>query len=206
MAQPPLPLFGASVFHVEAGRRRAGLGVPVAGPLQRVGHFLGHVGLVVLGQHFGGAERAVRLQRAQRHHALPFAEQIGQDAGIADRDGGGAIGDAEAHRRACALADMLDAAGLDQPAEPEGAAVMRRLGGQVGGGEEEHHVVAERRQHQRRGGTQAEAAGKKQNKAAVLAGHQRFALGSMAASRRRARPMRDQASTENTVPTSTASA
>ena len=48
--------------------------------LQRVGHLLGHVILIMLGEHGIGLENAAAIERPFRHHALPFAEQVGQDA------------------------------------------------------------------------------------------------------------------------------
>ena len=71
---------------------------PVALLLQRVGDFLRHVVLVVLGQHGVGLEPAAGLERAFGDHALPFAEQVRQDALIADRDSAVAVGHLEAHR------------------------------------------------------------------------------------------------------------
>ena len=72
---------------------------PVALLLQRVDHLLRHVFFVVLGQHGIGLEPAAGLERALRDHALPFAEQVRQDALIADRDGAVAVGHFEAHRK-----------------------------------------------------------------------------------------------------------
>ena len=52
--------------------------------LERLGHFRRHVFLIVLGEDFIGDERAV-LHAAVRHHALPVAEQVRQDARIFHR-------------------------------------------------------------------------------------------------------------------------
>jgi hypothetical protein len=92
--------------------------------LDRVGGLGRHVVLVVLGQHFLRAEDAVAFELALRDHAFAFLEQVGQDAAVFDRDHLGGVGDREAHRHAVGLA--LDAAGLDQAAQAEGA-VLRRL-------------------------------------------------------------------------------
>ena len=48
------------------------------GTLQRVGHILRHIRLIMLGQHFLRLETMVGLQRAECHHALPLAKQIRQ--------------------------------------------------------------------------------------------------------------------------------
>src|ERR1043166_5087620 len=47
---------GNRVFAPRAGEAVAALGLPVALLLERVRHFLGHVGLVVLGEHAVGLE------------------------------------------------------------------------------------------------------------------------------------------------------
>ena len=54
--------------------------LPDALGLQAVGHFLRHVGLVVLGQHAVGDEHAVRPEAAFGDDALLLAEQVRQDA------------------------------------------------------------------------------------------------------------------------------
>ena len=56
--------------------------------LQRVDHFLGHVALVMLGEHRIGVERAIGGERAFGHHPLPLAEEVGKDAGEGDRHRG----------------------------------------------------------------------------------------------------------------------
>jgi len=45
-----------------------------------------HVVLVVLGQHFAGGEEAVVAELALGDDAFPFAEEIGQDARVGDRN------------------------------------------------------------------------------------------------------------------------
>lgn len=74
--------------------------------LQPVGNFLRHVVLVVFGKHAVGHETVGRgIEHAFGHHALPFAEEIGQDAGIADRHSRFAVRHREAHRAALAALD-----------------------------------------------------------------------------------------------------
>ena len=68
-------------LQVDAPARHASLRL-----LDRVGGFGRHVVLVVLGQHFGGVEHAVGAELALRDHAFAFLEQVGQDAGVGDRD------------------------------------------------------------------------------------------------------------------------
>ena len=53
--------------------------------LQAVGKFFRHVVLIMLGQNRVGDERAVGLDDAFRHHALAFAEKIGQLPGVTAR-------------------------------------------------------------------------------------------------------------------------
>jgi predicted hotdog family 3-hydroxylacyl-ACP dehydratase len=74
------------------------------GGLQGVGDLRRHVGLVMLGQHLLGIEHAVVADAALGHHALTLAEQVGQDAGVADRYRGGVVGDIETHREPVRLA------------------------------------------------------------------------------------------------------
>ena len=60
----------------------------------RVGDFLGHVGLVVLGQNLGRDELTV-LQRPSGDDALTFTEQVRKNAGVFDRQLLEAVGDDE---------------------------------------------------------------------------------------------------------------
>ena len=57
-----------------AGEAIAAFRLPVSLLLERVGHFLRHVGFVVLGEHGFGLERAARLERTFGHDALPFTK------------------------------------------------------------------------------------------------------------------------------------
>ena len=54
--------------------------LPMALFLQGVGDVLGHIGLVMLGQHGVGLEDAGSIERTFGHDALPFAEQIRQNS------------------------------------------------------------------------------------------------------------------------------
>ena len=100
----------------------------------------------MLGQHFGGLEGAV-LHRAQRDHALAFAEQRRQHAIEGDRHGTFLVGHREMHHGAGAA---LDAALLHQAAQPERDAVGHRLGRHVGGAAEIKDVFLESADHQPR--------------------------------------------------------
>ena len=97
--------------------------------LQGVGDLLRHVGLVVLGEHAVGLERAGRLERAFGHHALPFAEQIGQQTLIGDRERVLAVGHVEADVEVLAA---HDAARRDQSADAHAHARLELLLDHVG--------------------------------------------------------------------------
>ena len=113
--------------------------------LQRVGDFLRHVGLVMLGKHGVSLEHTGGIERALGDDALPFAEQIRQDALIGDRQLGAAIRNLERHREIVAA---LQRARLDQAAEPEALARADMLLGHHGRRREEHDGIAQRIQHQ----------------------------------------------------------
>src|ERR1700724_1742964 len=66
--------------------------LPVARAFQGVGDLLGHVVLVVLGEHAIGLERAGWPDHPFGDHALSLAEQIRQEALIGDRYGILAVG------------------------------------------------------------------------------------------------------------------
>ena len=51
-----------------------------------VGYVLGHVSLVVFGEHGIGMKDARSLHRALGHDALSFTEEIRQQSGVADLD------------------------------------------------------------------------------------------------------------------------
>ena len=121
--------------------------LPVALLLQRVGDVLGHIGLVVLGEHGVGLEHAGRVERAFGDHALPFAEQVRENSLIGHRQGRAAIGDLEADREIVAAHQR---AVLHQAAEPEPLARRNMFFGRHRRRREEHDGIAQRVQHQRR--------------------------------------------------------
>ena len=84
------------------------------------------------------------VQPALGHHALALAEQVGQRAHIADGDLVLAIGHDELDPRAV----TLQAAGLHQPADAEGATTGGFALGHLGGRVEEDDVAVERVEQQ----------------------------------------------------------
>src|SRR5579871_4807105 len=110
---------GAERVPRRGGRRRAGGRIPVAGFLQRLDDFLRHVGLVVLGKHLVGAEGSVRLDPAERHNALPLAEQVRKNAGISDLDSRLAVTHTEPRERMAMIGAALHRPRLDQTTEAE---------------------------------------------------------------------------------------
>ena len=85
------------------------------------------------------AEHAVGAERALRDHALALLEQVGQDAGVDDRDASARCRSRRSARRPRPLA--LDAARLDQAADAERAALRRFVRRDLGRREEEHEVL-----------------------------------------------------------------
>ncbi len=109
--------------------------------LQRVGDLARHIGLVMLGEHGIGAEPARPLEHAFGDNALPFAEEIGQQAGIADHCPGLAI----CHGEADALVGTtLDRTGLDQAAEAQACAGREALLDDLGRAIEEDDRIPQR--------------------------------------------------------------
>src|SRR5512146_1126665 len=138
-------LFGYGILCSAAARlRRRSFGS--FGFLQGIGGFGRHVIFVMLGEHLIGVEHVVGFQLALGNHALPLLEQVGKNALVDHRHGLGRIGDVEAHRQTVLLA--LHAAGLDQPADTETAALRRFLVVNLGRGEIQADVVLQREQHQ----------------------------------------------------------
>ena len=64
----------------DAGLARPSLAWAFCARLSAFGGLGRHVVLVVLGQHLAGAEDAVGLELALRHHTFAFLEQVGKDA------------------------------------------------------------------------------------------------------------------------------
>src|SRR5689334_18116354 len=83
----------------------AAAALPDALLFQRLGYFGGHVVLIVLGQHRVGHKAPRGVERTLGDDTLPLAEQIRQDAGIANGDGAGLIGDGKLDRAAGATLD-----------------------------------------------------------------------------------------------------
>src|SRR5262245_32351262 len=98
--------------------------------LERVSNFLGHVFLVVFGEHAVGLECAGAVERAFSHYSLALAEEIRQQALIGDPNGIFAVGHLEADLHIVAT---LDAAFLDEPAKPEAGTRRDVLLSNVGG-------------------------------------------------------------------------
>src|ERR1700741_938853 len=67
-------------------RSRGSFVAPSALLLEFVGYALGHVSLVVFGEHGIGMKKARSLHRALGHDALSFTEEIRQQSGVADLD------------------------------------------------------------------------------------------------------------------------
>src|SRR5262249_57000863 len=88
--------------------------LPVALLLQRIGHFLRHVGFIVLGQDAVGAKGTLSVKSALGHYALTFPKQIRQQALIDDRHGAVSVGHRKANDETVAA---CDAALLDQTAD-----------------------------------------------------------------------------------------
>ena len=116
--------------------------------LEGLGDLGGHVVLVVLGEHGVGEEAAGSVELAFGDHALALAEEVGEDAGVADGDGLDGVGDGELDGRAGAA---LEAALGDEAAEADALAgrdvLLRHLLGRV----EEDDGVAQRDGHQQHG-------------------------------------------------------
>ena len=112
--------------------------------LQLVRDVLGHVALVMLGEHAVGLEFAVRLQLPVDDDALPFAEEVRQQAGVGDVEILRAVGDGEGD----ILAALDDAAFLHQPADAQPRVRGHLLLSEFGGRVEEDDIVAQREQHQ----------------------------------------------------------
>ena len=91
---PPATLQGCFRFRA-AVRLGAVVVLPEPLLLQRVGDILGHVVLVVLGQHSVGLEHTGGVERTLCDHALPFAKQVRKNSLVGNRQGGAAIANLE---------------------------------------------------------------------------------------------------------------
>src|SRR5258708_23666139 len=108
-----------------AGIRLGGVIVlPVPLLLQRVRDFLGHVGLVMLGEHGVGLEHAGGVERAFGDHTLPFTEQIRKNSLVGHGHYGAAVGDLERDRQVVAAHQRPR---LHEAAEPETLARLDML-------------------------------------------------------------------------------
>ena len=180
-----------SAFQVAAGGA-APRRVPVAAPLQRVGDFLRHVGLVVLGQHLAarGTTRPARELRGD--DPWPSRNRSGSMPNRSPRRCRAPSVTAEPHGRACRRRRRVHAAAHDQPAQADGAAGRGRLGRNVGGRDEEHQVVAGTRsgsgRWRCRGRAPQSSSSQSRRRSRSWRRPARRRRGSIAASRRRARP------------------
>ena len=95
-----------------------------------------------------GAELAAALQNALRHHALPFAKQIGQQALVGNGDVAGVVGDGEGGVLAVALDQR---ARLNEAANAQARARRKILLQDFGRTVEEDDAVAQRVKRQRGG-------------------------------------------------------
>src|ERR1700722_422008 len=143
--------------------------LPVTLFLQGLDDLARHVILVVLGEHGVGRKGAPRLDMALGDHALPFAEQVGHDAAVADQNVLVAVGHLEAELQIVAA---LQAAHLHHAAEAHALAWRGLVLGDIGRRIEEHDRVAQRTEHQRyREGEHAETRSD-QNEPPVFACHE----------------------------------
>ena len=122
----------------------------LVGVLKRLGRFGRHVVFVMLGKHFGRREKALGVELALTDHALPFGEEVGQNAAVLHRHGLGRIGDRKLHGHA--VAETLDAARLDNAAEAEGTALRGFVSCHLRRREEKDEVFIEGLKRQRNAG------------------------------------------------------
>ena len=110
-----------------------------------------HVVLVVLRQHQLRMKHSVGADLALSHAAAAFLEQIGQDAGIDDRNAVDGIGDREVRGQSVCAAP--EAALFDEAADAEAPRDGRFARDDLRRAEEEHQILVERaeREPNRRG-------------------------------------------------------
>ena len=107
--------------------------------LERIGDFLGHIILVVLGQNVCGEKRAVSDDATLGDNALPLAEKVGQNAGIKRRHFRSAVMDDE-H---VVLSVLLPGLFEHQPAQPDRRARRNLAFGNFRRRIEKHNLVAQ---------------------------------------------------------------
>ena len=123
----------------------------------------------MLGQHGIGTEHAGLIEGAFRHDALPFAEQVRQQALIGDRHSVVAVGHLKLHLH---VIGALQTARRDKPAKPDARAggdlFLRHVGRRI----EEDNGFTQRAQHQADGERKHAEADSNQGEAALAARHQ----------------------------------
>src|SRR5262249_44059752 len=142
--------------------------LPVALLLQSVGDVLGHIGLVVLGEHAVGPKYTSRIEGAFGDHALPFAEKIRQQALIGDWDRTLAVGHLETDGKAVAAqnAALLHEA-ADANTRPRFDVFFDHVGRRI----EEDDGLLERAEHQSHRERDHAERGTDEGEASLLAGH-----------------------------------
>ena len=138
----------------------------------------------MLGEDLAGDEQAVGLEAALGDDAAILAEQIGRDAGEADRDRRrGLVADQEVDRHAVGMA--ADRAVLDHAADPHRAVERQAFAGDVAGRVEEGRLVAHRRHGEQHRADHRGEGEQEQDEALVLGLHGRSPSASASASARR---------------------
>src|SRR5581483_5783681 len=155
----------------KARRSFAGLRLMLTLPmpllLQRIGDFLRHVAFVVFREHGVRDENARRVELPFRHHALSFAEEIGQQAAIYHRQ----IRAAVSHTEADVKPVLHDTSLLDQAAEPEARAGFDRLRRKLAWRHEEHDRIAQGRKREPCCDRKNDRGCSDKRKASLTAGH-----------------------------------
>src|SRR6516225_5215658 len=142
--------------------------LPVTLLLQSIGDVLRHIGLVVLGEHAVGPKCTSRIEGAFGDHALPFAEEIRQQALIGDRDCTLAVGHLETDGKAVTAPN---AALLHQAANADTRPRFDVFFNHVGRRIEEDDGLPERTEHQSHRERDHAERGTDEGEASLLAGH-----------------------------------
>src|SRR5438445_10937344 len=145
--------------------------LPDALGLQTVGHFLGNIALIMLGQHAVGNKDAVRPESTLGDDALLLAEKVGQDAGIGDLDRFMRVRHRKGDR--CAL-PALDRAFFDQSSQPDALAGLDTCRGEIGRHVEVGGLLAKRVESQAGGGAQESQPPDDHRQSFLLARHVQF--------------------------------